>query len=178
MLKAMAIGGAVLVVLVAAVLVVAATKPDEFRVARTATIKAPPEKIFAFIDDFRKWDAWSPYEKLDPAMTRSYGATTKGKGAVYAWDGNNKVGAGRMEIIEASPSSKIAIKLDFARPFEGHNVAEFTLDPKGDATAVTWAMDGPLAYVAKVMSIFFDMDRMIGKEFETGLANLKALAEA
>lgn len=177
MLKAIAIGGAVLLVLVAAVLVVASTKPDTFRVARTATIKAPPEEIFGFIDDFRKWDAWSPYEKLDPAMTRTYGATTKGKGAVYAWDGNSKVGAGRMEIIEDSPPSQITIKLDFARPFEGHNVAAFTLKAGEDATTVTWAMDGPLAYVAKVMSVFFDMDRMIGKEFETGLANLKALAE-
>ncbi|HEX9463815.1 MAG TPA: SRPBCC family protein [Alphaproteobacteria bacterium] len=178
MLKALAIVGAVVVVLVAAVLVVAATKPATFRVARTATIKAPPEKIFALIDDFQKWGTWSPYEKLDPAMQRTYGATTRGKDAVYAWDGNSKVGAGRMEIVEDSSPSKVTIKLDFARPFEAHNVAEFTLKPEGNATTVTWAMDGPFAYVAKVMSVFFDMDSMIGKEFETGLANLKALAEA
>lgn len=165
------------VVLLAALLVYAATKPDTFRVQRATSIKAPPEKIFALINDLQGWSAWSPYEKLDPGMKRSHSGAANGKGAVYAWEGNGKVGAGRMEITQSSPPSKVAIKLDFAKPFEAHNIAEFTLEPKGDSTNVTWAMYGPNLYVSKLMSIFFSMDNMIGKDFETGLANLKTIAE-
>jgi uncharacterized protein YndB with AHSA1/START domain len=174
MLKTIAI---VVVVLLVGLLALAATKPDTFRVERTASIKAPPEKIFPLINDLHSWGAWSPWEKVDPAMKRSHSGAANGKGAVYAWDGNSKVGAGRMEITEASPPSKIVIKLDFIKPLEGHNFAEFTLEPKGDATNVTWAMHGPSTYIAKVMSIFFSMDSMVGTQFETGLAKLKAITE-
>jgi carbon monoxide dehydrogenase subunit G len=167
----------VVVVAIAAFLAFAATKPDSFRVERSATIQAPPDKIFALIQDFHKWGTWSPYEKRDPEMKRTYGGPDSGKGSVYAWEGNSKVGAGRMEILEASAPSKVAIKLDFIKPFEGHNTAEFTLVPQGDSTNVNWAMYGPNPYFAKVMQSVFNMDEMIGKDFATGLANLKAAAE-
>jgi uncharacterized protein YndB with AHSA1/START domain len=174
MLKKIAI---VVVVVLAAVLGFAVTKPDTFRVQRTASIKAPAEKIFPLIDDFKSWGAWSPWENLDPAMKRTYGAATSGKGAVYAWEGNGKVGAGRMEITEAAPPSRVTIRLDFLKPFAAQNFAEFTLRPQGEATDVTWAMYGPSTYLSKLMSVFCDMDSMIGANFETGLANLKAAAE-
>ena len=177
MLKALAIIGIVAVVVIAAVLVLAATKPDSFRVERRASIKGRPEKIFGLINDFHNWRSWSPWEKMDPAMQRTYSGPESGKGSVYEWEGNNKVGKGRMEIIDAPPPSKVAIKLDFLKPFEAHNTAEFTLVPKGDATDVTWAMHGPSPFIAKVMSVFMSMDRLVGKDFEAGLANLKAAAE-
>jgi len=167
----------VVVLAIAVLLVFAATRPDTFRVERTARIDAPAEKIFPLIDDFHRWGAWSPYEKLDPGMKRSFGGAASGKGATYAWQGNGQAGAGRMEIVESAPSSKVAIQLDFIEPFEGHNMAEFTLQPQGSATQVTWAMHGPSPYVARLMGIFFNMDRMIGKDFEAGLANLKAATE-
>jgi hypothetical protein len=167
----------VIVVALAAILIFAATKPDTFRVERSASIKAPAEKIFPLINDFHTWDAWSPWEKKDPAMKRTHSGSGSGKGAVYEWDGNSDVGKGRMEIVESAPPSKIRIKLDFLKPFEGHNFAEFTLEPKGDSTNVTWVMDGPSPYIAKVIGIFCNMDRMIGKDFEAGLANMKAAAE-
>jgi uncharacterized protein YndB with AHSA1/START domain len=167
----------VVVVLIAAVLVFAATKPDTFRVERAMSIKAPPEKVFALIDDFQRWGSWSAWEKVDPAMKRTYSGAATGKGAVYAWEGDGSIGAGRMEITEASPPSKVTIQLDFLKPIEGHNVAEFTLDAKGDSTNVTWAMHGPNRYIGKVISIFLSMDRMIGEKFEQSLVNLKSIAE-
>jgi uncharacterized protein YndB with AHSA1/START domain len=167
----------VVVLLIAALLAYAATKPDTFRVQRATDIKAPPAKIFALLNDFHRWDAWSPWEKKDPAMKRTFGTATSGKGAVYAWEGNKEVGQGRMEIAESVPTSRVAIKLDFLKPFEAHNVVEFTLEPRGDSTNVTWTMHGPNPYLAKVMQMFFSMDKMVGKDFEAGLANLKALAE-
>jgi uncharacterized protein YndB with AHSA1/START domain len=168
---------AVLVVGVGAVLALAATKPDSFNVERTASIKAPPEKIFALVNDLHGWRAWSPYEKRDPQMKRTFSGAPSGKGAVYEWDGNKNVGKGRMEITEASAPSKIVIKLDFVSPLEGHNTAQFTMEPKGDATSVTWGMYGPAPFISKVMQVFVDLDRMIGKDFEEGLGNLRALAE-
>ena len=143
-------------------LVYAATKPDHFRIERTASIQAPPEKIFAVINDLHNWDAWSPYAKLDPSMKKTISGAATGTGAVYEWDGSSKVGAGRMEITESSPASQVIMKLDFIRPFAAHNIAEFTLQPKGDATNVTWALHGPSPYVSKVMSVFFSMDGMVG----------------
>ena len=142
MLKLIGIAAAVLVVVVAALLIYAATLPDSFRIERSAVLKAPPEKIFALINDFHPWPAWSPWEKVDPALKRSYSGAPSGKGAAYAWEGNNKVGSGRMEILESVPASRIAIKLDFLKPFEAHNMAEFTLAPAGGGTTVTWAMSG------------------------------------
>ena len=166
------------VVLIAALLGYAATRPDTFRVERGATIKAPPEKIFALINDFRRWDSWSPWEKKDPAMRRTFGSdATSGKGAAYAWEGNSDVGQGRMEIAESVPPSRVAIKLDFVKPFEAHNLVEFTLEPQGDSTNVTWAMQGPAPFLAKVIHVFIDMDKMVGRDFESGLASLKAAVE-
>jgi uncharacterized protein YndB with AHSA1/START domain len=172
-----AAAAAAVVVLVAAVLVYAATRPDTFRIERAAQIQAPPEKVFALIDDPHAWNAWSPWEKLDPAQKRTFSGAASGEGAAYAWEGNSKVGAGRMEITKSSPSSKVVIKLDFIRPFEGHNVAEFDLEPRGDSTKVTWAMSGPKNFFVKVIGVVIDMDGMLGKEFENGLANMKAAAE-
>ena len=177
MLKTLAIIVVVVLVVIAGILIYAATKPDSFRVQRSASIKAPPEKIFPLINDLKAWTGWSPYEKKDPAMKRSFGPITAGKGATYEWAGDKNVGQGRMEILEASPSNKVLIKLDFIKPFEAHNMAEFTLEPKGGTTLVTWAIYGPSAYVTKVMGLFFNMDTMIGKDFEAGLADLKTTAE-
>ena len=172
-----AVVGVLVIISIAGVLALAATKPDAFRVERAASIKAPPEKIFALINDLHGWGAWSPYEKKDPAMKRSFGPITAGTGATYEWEGNRNVGQGRMEVLDATPSNKVLIKLDFLKPFEAHNTAEFTLAPKGDTTLVTWAIYGPSAFVTKVMGLFFDMDKMIGKDFEAGLADLKIAAE-
>ena len=166
-----------IVILIAALLVYAATKPDTFRVERTASIKAPPEKIFPYLNDLRKGEAWSPYEKKDPAMKRTFSGAASGKGSVYEFDGNKEIGKGRLEIIETVPPSKVVITLDMFKPFEGHNIVEYTLEPKGDATIVTWAMHGDMSYISKVMSIFINIDSMIGKDFETGLANLKTVVE-
>lgn len=168
---------AILIAPIAGFLMFVASKPDTFSVQRSAVIKAPPEKIFALINDFKRWDAWSPWEKLDPAMKKTWGVVTSGKGAYYAWDGNSDAGQGSMEITESTPPTRIKLKLDFVRPVEGHNVVDFTLEGKDDATKVTWAMHGPAPFVLKVMQIFTDMDGLIGKDFEAGFANLKALAE-
>src|SRR5262249_27818184 len=134
-------------------------------------------KIFPLINDFRNWGAWSPWERMDPAMKRSYQGPPIGKGAVYEWEGSPKVGQGRMEIAESTPPSKVALKLDFIKPFEAHNTVEFTIEPKGDATQVTWDMHGSTPFLGKVVHVFMDMDGVVGKEFETGLANIKAAAE-
>ena len=167
----------VVLVLVAAVLIFAATRPDTFRVQRSTSIKAPPEKIFALINDLHSFNTWNPYEKKDPAMKRTYSGAASGKGAIYEWDGNKDIGQGRMEITDTSLPSKVTLQLDFIKPFEAHNIAEFKLEPAGDATNVTWAMHGPSPYVHKLMGVFFNMDKMIGKDFEDGLANLKNVAE-
>ena len=169
--------GIVAVVAVAGVLAFAATRPDDFTVQRSIAIKAEPAKIYPLINDFRQWPAWSPWEKLDPTMKRTLSGQASGVGAVYAWDGSSKVGAGRMEVKEAVAPSKVVIQLDFLRPFEGHNVTDFTLAPRSDSTEVTWRMHGPATFVTKLVGLFVDMDKMIGKDFEQGLANLKAATE-
>jgi uncharacterized protein YndB with AHSA1/START domain len=169
--------GIVLVVLIAGVVIFASTKPDTFRVERATTIKAPPEKIYPLINEFDRWPAWSPWEKKDPAMKKARSGAASGKGAVYEWEGNGEVGKGRMEIIDSAAPSKVRIKLDFEKPFEAHNVVDFTLEPKGDSTIVKWAMQGPAPFFSKVIQVFMDMDAMVGKDFEAGLASLKAIAE-
>lgn len=169
--------GIVVVILIAGIVILAATRPDTFRVQRAASINAPPEKIFPLINDFKRWSAWSPWEKKDPEMKRTFGAMTSGKGAVYAWRGNKDVGEGRLEIAESVPSSKVALNLDFVKPFTAHNWVEFTLVPAGNATSVTWRMEGNTPFFAKVIHVFINVDKMVGKDFETGLANLKAAAE-
>lgn len=169
--------GLIVVVLIAALLIYAATRPDTFRLQRSITINAPSEKIFPFINDFKNWLAWSPYERIDLNLKRTYGEATQGHGAVYEWDGNNQVGQGRMETLKSIPSSKVVIKLDFIKPFEAHNTAEFSLDGADGTTTVTCAMYGPQPYMAKLMNVFGMMERMVGPQFETGLANLKHVTE-
>jgi uncharacterized protein YndB with AHSA1/START domain len=139
-------------------------------------VKASPEKILSLIKDFHEWAQWSPYEKLDPKMTRTFSGAEQGKGAVYEWNGDGNVGQGRMEILDVTPE-KVTIKLDFIRPMEGHNTAEFTLEPQGDETKVTWQMFGPSKFLTKVMSTYFNLDGMIGGQFDEGLANMKTVAE-
>jgi len=162
---------------VATVMVLASRKPDTFRVERSTLVQAAPERLYAAINDFHRWTEWSPWEGLDPAMRRTHEGSPSGVGASYAWDGNKKAGAGRMRITEADPYNRIAIALDFERPFKSSNVVEFLLQPEGDATRIRWVMNGPLPFGAKLMHVFVDMDRMIGKDFEAGLAQLKSLAE-
>ena len=177
MLDIIAIVAVILAIAIAAILVLAATKPNTLRVQRAIDIKAPAEKIFPLISDFHQWRSWSPYETKDPAMKRTYSGTDSGKGAAYAWDGNKNVGSGRMEILETSPPQKIVIKLDFFTPFEGHNTAEFTMLPQGNGTHVTWVMYGPANFMSRLIQVFMNLDNMIGKDFDAGLANLKKLTE-
>jgi hypothetical protein len=165
-------------VLLAALLAYAATRPNSFRVQRSLDVHAPSERILGLIDDFHKWGLWSPYEKLDPSMKKTYTGPASGTGAAYTWAGNSKAGQGRMEILSTVPPSKVTIKLDFLKPFEGHNTAEFTMEPRAGATRVTWAMYGPQKFFFKLMSIFVSMDKLVGKDFERGLANIKAIAES
>ena len=174
-----AIGIILLLLIVAAVaaFAYASTKPDDFRVQRATSIDASPDTIFPLLDDFQRWPEWSPWEGRDPTMKRAYTGASAGQGAVYAWRGNNKVGAGRMEIIETSPPLRLLIDLHFLKPFEARNKAEFHLDPAGTGTRVTWAMHGRANPVMKTIGLFMDMDRMIGRDFETGLANLKRVSE-
>jgi hypothetical protein len=177
MFEIIAIIAVVLAIAIAVVLILAATKPDTLRVQRATSIRAPADRIFPMINDFHQWRGWSPYEDRDPALKRTYEGPDSGKGAVYAWDGNKNVGSGRMEILETSVPSKITIKLDFFKPFEGHNTAEFTMLPQGDVTNLTWTMHGPAVFMSKLMQVFINLDHMIGRDFEVGLANLKKLAE-
>ncbi len=160
------------------VLILAAVKPDEFRVERRLTMQASPEAIFVLIDDFHRWSQWSPYEKKDPAMQRTFSGADSGKGAVYAWNGNQDIGSGRMEIIDSTSPSHIVIRLDFFKPMVATNMAEFTLQAHDGGTEVIWAMYGKASFISKLMQVFFDMDRMVGTDFEAGLAALKNAAEA
>jgi len=166
-----------LAALIAIVLVLAAMRPDTFRVQRSIDINAPADKIFPLINDYRNWGSWSPYEHVDPGMQRTFSGAPTGKGSVYEWNGNKNIGHGRMEILEATPSLKIVIKLDFFSPFEAHNMAEFTMQPKGSATNVIWAMHGPVPFMAKIIHMFMNMDRMVGGQFQQGLTSMKAVAE-
>jgi uncharacterized protein YndB with AHSA1/START domain len=177
MFAVLALIAVLLAIAIAAGLFVASRKPDTFQVQRKAVIAAPAEAIFPLIADFHRWTGWSPWENKDPAMKRTFKGPASGAGAVYAWEGNRNVGAGQMEILEAVPS-KIVIKLDFIKPFEGHNIAEFVLHPQGSSTEVVWTMHGPSTLMFKVMGLFMDCDKMIGKDFEAGLAGLKRLAAA
>ncbi|MGR4864806.1 SRPBCC family protein [Caulobacter sp. LARHSG274] len=177
MRKTIGIAALVVVAAIVALLGYAATRPDTFRVARSAVIKAPPEKIYAQIEDFHRWAAWSPYEKLDPAMTRAYSTPAAGPGATYGWTSTGKAGVGDMKITQAAAPSRLALDLDFSKPFTSHNKVVFTLEPQGDATRVTWVMEGPAPYISKLMGVFFNMDKMIGGDFETGLANLRTVSE-
>ena len=177
MFEIIAIVAVLLAVAIVVVLILALGKADTFSVQRETAVKAPPDRIFPLINDFHQWTNWSPYEERDPAMKRTYSGAPAGKGAIYNWDGNKNVGSGRMEILDTVESSQIVIKLDFFSPFEGHNTAEFTMLPQGDATKLSWKMSGPSSLMSKVMQVFMNLDTMIGKDFEAGLANLKRLTE-
>ena len=166
-----------LVVLIVAVLLYAATRPNSFLVQRSTRINAPPQAVWPLLTDFHRWPEWSPWEKLDPAMQRTHSGNAQGVGAIYEWNGNNKVGAGRMEITNAEAHSKVNMKLDFLRPFKSSNVAEYTLANQGGATEVTWTMSGPATFITKLMGVFVSMDKMVGKDFEEGLAKMKTVAE-
>ena len=168
--------GLVLVALIGALLLFAATRPDSFRVERRIVVQAPPDKIQPLLADFHRWADWSPWEKLDPAMRRSFSGPPAGVGAVYAWQGNSAVGSGRMEVRQAAPD-QVRIQLDFIEPFEGHNMTDFLLSPKDGGTEVRWVMSGPATFVTKLMGVFVSMDAMVGKDFEKGLSQLKAVAE-
>ncbi len=169
---------AIFILVIAAIIVLgyAAFRPGTLRVQRSLSIKAAPEKIFPLINDFRAWDAWTPYNK-DPAMKKTYSGNASGKGATYAWEGNRDVGMGSIEITGESPPLWIDMHLHMVKPFEGHNHVTFALAPVGGATTVTWSLEGRQAYIPKVMGLFMNMDDMVGRDFEVGLARLKAIAE-
>ena len=166
----------VAVLLIAGVLVYAATRPDSFAIQRSARIAAPAERLFALINDVQAFNTWNPFALKDPAIRLHYEGVPAGPGAAYTWEGE-KVGSGRLEITEATPASRVAMQLAFEKPMKATNRIEFTLQPDGAATRVTWAMTGPMPYLSKLMTTFFSMEKMVGPDFEAGLANLKAAAE-
>ena len=178
MLTYLLIALAVVAALVVIFLIIVALQPSDFRITRSATISAPPAAVFAQVNDFHKWTGWSPWEKIDPNLQRTYDGPPAGKGSMYAWKGNKNVGEGRMTITESRPSDLILIKLQFIKPFAATNTTEFTFQPGKDQTAVTWTMTGKHQFMGKVFGLFMNMDKMIGNEFEKGLASMKSLAEA
>lgn len=151
---------------------------NTYRVERSTTIEADPEVVYGLLADFHRWPEWSPWEEIDPAMTRTYSGPESGLGATYGWQGNRKAGEGRMEIVEADEPDGLTIKLDFLKPFKAQNTTRFALAAMGDGTDVTWTMVGAKTLMTKVMGIFKSMDKMIGPDFEKGLAKLKGAAEA
>lgn len=167
-----------LAVIVAAFAGVVAMQPAEFSVARSTTIAAPAPVVFAQVNDFHKWDAWNPWAKVDPAMKSSYAGAPAGVGAVYSWAGNQNVGEGRITILDSRPSELVRVKLEFFEPFAATNFADFTFEPAGSQTAVTWTMTGENSFMAKAIHLFLDMDQMIGGMFEQGLASMKLVSEA
>ncbi len=174
MLKKVLIGVAAAILLL---LVVIATRPATFHIERSATMPVAPESAFAQVNDFHAWSAWSPWEKLDPNMKRTHGGAPSGVGATYAWLGNDEVGEGRMTIEKSEPGKLVQIKLEFLKPFAATNTATFSFSPSGNGTKVTWAMDGNNSFVSKAFHMVMDMDKLIGSDFEKGLAAMKAAAE-
>jgi uncharacterized protein YndB with AHSA1/START domain len=169
------LGGIVAIVAIFAVVVT--FQPADFRVERTAQIAAPAPEVFAQVNDFRTWTKWSPFER-DPAMKKSFDGPPTGTGASYAWSGNDEVGEGRATIVESRPNDLVRIKLEFVRPFAATNTAEFTFRQAGNGTAVTWALIGERNFIAKAICMFMDMDKMVGGDFEKGLAQLGAAVQA
>ena len=174
MLKKILLG---VVVLIGALLLFAATRPNSYAVSRSMTIKAPPDKLFAMVDSFPAWPQWSPYEKLDPNMKKTMGGSPAGVGATYAWSGNKDAGEGSMRIVRSQPPSVVEIQLEFTKPMVGHDTATFTFTPKGDSTTVTWTVRGPNPYMAKLVTIFMSMDSMIGGQMMDGLMTMQKVAE-
>jgi hypothetical protein len=167
----------IIAIIIIAVLAMAAFRPNEFSVVRSADFHASAGKVFDALNDFKKWRAWSPWEGKDPNLQRNYSGASSGKGAKYAWIGNKQVGEGNMEITRSSPNTSIELDLNFLKPFKASNVTEFTLVPKGDTTKLIWEMRGPTPFMMKIMHVFMDFDKIIGKDFEHGLANLKSIVE-
>ncbi|MEO6183584.1 MAG: SRPBCC family protein [Verrucomicrobiota bacterium] len=165
-------------VVIVVFLMVVAMQPSGFSVARSLVIAAPPDAIFPHVNELKKWEAWNPWGKIDPAMKLTYEGPASGVGAAYAWVGNNQVGEGRMTITESRPNELVQFKLEFYKPMAGVSAAEFTFKPEGNRTTVTWTMNGKNNFLAKAMCMFMNMDKMIGGQFETGLADLKLVAEA
>ena len=165
-----------IIVVIAVILILASLKPKTFRVMRTAIIPASPDKIFPHINDFRNWKTWSAWDKKDLSMKTTYSGSPDSKGAIYEWSGNKTVGSGRLEIVESIAPTLVVVKLDFITPFEGHNKATFSLLAVPEGTNVVWVMDGPMAFIPRIFSIFFSMDKMIGKDFEDSLKSLKAVS--
>ena len=163
--------------MIAVFLIVAAFQPKDFRVERSGIISAPPPKVFSQVNDLHRFQGWNPWGKIDPAMKTSFEGPPAGTGASYFWSGNSEVGEGRMTIVESRPSERVRMKLEFLKPFAATHTADFTLAPKGNGTTITWAMYGEKNYMAKIMCLVMSMDKMVGPDFERGLANLKALAE-
>lgn len=166
-----------IVLLLAAFLILVAFQPSSFRIERTLSVSAPPAVVFEHVNNFHRWDAWSPWAKLDPAATNTFAGPDAGTGAVFAWDGNDKVGAGRMTIIDSRPAESVRIRIDFLRPMAATNIADFTFAPDGEQTKVTWAMSGHNGFLAKAFCLLADMDRILGAQFEQGLTSLKELSE-
>ena len=167
----------VVVVLVAVLAIAAALQPAHYHIERSATINAPASVVFAQVNDFHKWETWSPWAKIDPAMKQNYEGASSGTGAIYTWAGNNQVGEGRMTITESHPSDLIKIKLEFIKPWSATNATNFAFKPQGNQTAVTWTMDGDNNFMGKAFGLFMNMDKMVGGDFEKGLAQLKSVAE-
>jgi len=179
MLKKIILGIVVmLVVLIGVCLVLVMMQPAHYQVERSATINAPATTVFPLVNDFHKWDSWSPWAKLDPAMKTTYEGAPAGTGATYSWTGNSQVGEGKMTIIESRPSDLIKIKLEFIKPFAATNATDFTFTPSGNSTNVKWTMSGDNNFIGKAFSLFMNMDKMIGADFEKGLAQMKTVAES
>jgi uncharacterized protein YndB with AHSA1/START domain len=164
-------------VLLGTVLILAAAKPGTLRIQRSTSVMAPPEKIFQLINDFHQWGSWAPQDRSDSTMARTFSGPTMGKGAVSEWKGDGPAGRGRMEITDSIEPRRIVIKVDFVKPFEAHNINEFSLEPAGDSTLVKWSMQGTNPYFLKLLNVFIDVDQMMGKHFESGLENLRKIAE-
>jgi uncharacterized protein YndB with AHSA1/START domain len=167
----------IVIALIAALVIFVSNRPTDFNISRQVQIAAPTDKVYPLIADFRAWANWSPYEKRDPTMKKTYSGAASGLGAIYEWDGDNQVGSGRMEVIEAAAPSKLVLDLQFFKPMKGHNQAVFTVAPENGGSQVTWAMVGKYGFMAKLMGLFMNMDKMIGTDFAAGLADLKKLAE-
>jgi hypothetical protein len=166
-----------LLALLLAVVLAAATRPDSFRIERSLRVEASAVQVLALLEDFHRWAEWSPWEHIDPGMQRSYSGSPSGKGAVYAWSGNGKAGAGRMELVDIA-ADRVLIQMDFLKPFKAHNTVEFMLHNQGEATLVVWAMYGPSPFISKLMGLVINMDKLVGRDFEKGLANLQAALKA
>jgi hypothetical protein len=177
MLTYVLIGVAILAVLIVAFVVAVALRPAAFRIARSTTIAAPASVIFPHVNDLHAWEAWSPFEKIDPNMKRSYEGPRAGVGASQVWSGNSQAGEGRSTITESHPNDHIRLKLEFKRPMKATNTADFTFKPEGAQTVVTWSMSGENGFMGKAFSMIVNMDKMLGKEFDKGLASLKSVAE-